>query len=29
MLEQKEIDYERTVLIGVINRDQNEEKVIE
>ena len=29
MLEQKEIDYERTVLIGVINRDQNEEKVKE
>jgi GTP-binding protein HflX len=29
MIEQKEIDYERTVLIGVINRDQNEEKVKE
>tara|TARA_R110002050_G_scaffold48356_3_gene112566 strand:+ start:140869 stop:142080 length:1212 start_codon:yes stop_codon:yes gene_type:complete len=29
MLEQKEINYERTVLIGVINRDQNEEKVKE
>ncbi len=29
MLEQKEINYERTVLIGVMNRDQNEEKVKE
>ncbi|WP_405247594.1 GTPase HflX [Cellulophaga sp. Asnod2-G02] len=29
MLEQKEIDYERTVLIGVINKDQNELKVKE
>lgn len=29
MIEQKEIDYERTVLIGVINRDQNEQKVKE
>jgi GTP-binding protein HflX len=29
MLEQKEIDYERTVLIGVINKDQTEEKVKE
>ncbi|MBU2997586.1 GTPase HflX [Cellulophaga baltica] len=29
MLEQKEIDYERTVLIGVVNRDQTEEKVKE
>ncbi|WP_158975162.1 GTPase HflX [Cellulophaga sp. L1A9] len=29
MLEQKEIDYERTVLIGVINRDQSEAKVKE
>ncbi|MDP5229883.1 MAG: GTPase HflX [Cellulophaga sp.] len=29
MIEQKEIDYERTVLIGVINRDQNEAKVKE
>lgn len=29
MIEQKEIDYERTVLIGVINRDQSEEKVKE
>jgi len=29
MLEQKEIDYERTVLIGVITRDQNEAKVKE
>jgi GTP-binding protein HflX len=29
MLEQKEIDYERTVLIGVINKDQNEAKVKE
>jgi len=29
MLEKKTIDYEKTVLIGVINRDQNEEKVKE
>ncbi|MBA6313723.1 GTPase HflX [Cellulophaga baltica] len=29
MLEQKEIDYERTVLVGVINKDQNELKVKE
>ena len=29
MLEQKDIDYERSVLVGVINRDQNEEKVKE
>ncbi|ADV48930.1 GTPase HflX [Cellulophaga sp. E16_2] len=29
MLEQKEIDYERTILIGVINKDQNEVKVKE
>ncbi len=29
MLEQKEIDYERTVLIGVVNKDQTEEKVKE
>lgn len=29
MLEQKSIEYERAVLIGVINREQNEEKVTE
>lgn len=29
MLEQKEINYERTVLIGVINKDQNEAKLTE
>lgn len=29
MLEKKTIDYEKVVLIGVINKDQNEEKVTE
>jgi len=29
MLEKKDIDYEKAVLIGVINREQNEEKVTE
>ncbi len=29
MLEKKSIEYERTVLIGVINQEQNEEKVTE
>jgi GTP-binding protein HflX len=29
MLEKKSIDYEKAVLIGVINRSQNEEKVTE
>ena len=29
MLEKKNIEYEKVVLIGVINREQNEEKVIE
>ena len=29
MLEKKSIEYEKTVLIGVINQQQNEEKVTE
>ena len=29
MLEKKSIDYEKAVLIGIMNREQNEEKVNE